>query len=308
MRAKLLLSLLTVSLAGLTGCDIEDFGGWQRYSRDFHYNYPLNASGRVSVETFNGSIEISAWDQDTVDISGTKYGPSQEAADTLRIDADHTPASVFVHAVRSVERRNNQGAKFVVKVPRTAILERLTTTNGAIRTQDGIGPAHFRTTNGSIRVESFRGSLDAQTSNGPIDLIDVESDVTAHTTNGRVHAERLRGSLDAATSNGSVSGEIDRVDRDIRVSTSNGGVDLHFPSGLSQDVRARTSNGGITLHLPRQINARVVASTTNSSVHSEFDVTVQGGFSRNHLEGAIGSGGPLIDLSTTNGSIRLVKM
>src|ERR1039458_9555693 len=83
MRAKLLLMPLGVALLCLTACDIEDFGSFQRYQRDFHYSYPLKHGGSFSVEGFNGSVEISGWDQDSVDISGTKYGPTQEAEDSL---------------------------------------------------------------------------------------------------------------------------------------------------------------------------------------------------------------------------------
>jgi hypothetical protein len=36
-------------------------------------------------------------------------------------------------------------------------------------------------------------------------------------------------------------------------------------------------------------------------------VRARGELSRNRLEGVIGSGGPLIDLSTSNGSIHLLK-
>jgi hypothetical protein len=35
---------------------------------------------------------------------------------------------------------------------------------------------------------------------------------------------------------------------------------------------------------------------------------MRGEFSKNRLEGVIGNGGPLIDLTTSNGSIRLLKM
>jgi DUF4097 and DUF4098 domain-containing protein YvlB len=309
MRAKLLLSSLVLSLVVLTGCDIEDFGGnWQRYSKDFHYSYPLSANGEVSVESFNGSIEVSTWDQNTVDISGTKYGPSQDAADMLRIDTDHTADSVSIRAVRPVERRNNLGAKFILRVPRGAILTRLTTSNGAIHTEDCAGPGRFRTSNGGIRVESFKGRLEAETSNGGIDLIDVSGAVVAHTSNGHIHTERLQGSLDANTSNGSINGDIAHVNHEIRVSTSNGGVDLQIPNEFTQDVHAHTSNGGITLHLPADASAHLVASTSNSSISSEFEVTMQGSFSKNRMDGNIGSGGPLLDLSTSNGAIRLVKM
>jgi hypothetical protein len=60
--------------------------------------------------------------------------------------------------------------------------------------------------------------------------------------------------------------------------------------------------------MPYQVNAQVVARTTNSSISSDFEVKMQGEFSKNRLEGVIGNGGPLIDLSTSNGSIRLLKM
>jgi hypothetical protein len=34
---------------------------------------------------------------------------------------------------------------------------------------------------------------------------------------------------------------------------------------------------------------------------------VRGEISKHHIEGSIGNGGPLIDLSTSNGSIRIMK-
>jgi hypothetical protein len=55
------------------------------------------------------------------------------------------------------------------------------------------------------------------------------------------------------------------------------------------------------------INARISAHTSNSSIDTEFELRAQGELSKNRLEGTIGNGGPLIDLNTSNGSIRLLK-
>jgi hypothetical protein len=74
------------------------------------------------------------------------------------------------------------------------------------------------------------------------------------------------------------------------------------------EIRASTSNGGITLHLPGNVAANLVANTNNSSISTDFEVQTQGTLSKHHLEGRIGAGGPSIDLSTSNGSIRLLKM
>lgn len=308
MRPKFVLPAVAAGLLCFTACDFTDLGDMERFNRDFHYSYPIAANGKLLVETFNGSVEISGWDQNTVDISGTKYGPSQRAADDLKVSIDNSLDSVSIRVLRPSERRNNQGARLVIKIPRNALLDRITSSNGAIRTTDGSGPARLRTSNGPIHVNGLRGSLDVQTSNGPVELLGVDGDVVAHTSNGRIHAERLNGTLEATTSNSGVHAELTRPDRPIRVETSNGPVELTLPDGFSRDVRVNTNNSGITLHLPAVLNARVVARTSNSSISTDFDVRMQGEFSKNHMDATIGSGGALLDLSTSNGNIRLLKM
>jgi len=288
MHAKLLIPALAALSLGSGGCYIGDFGDGMRYHRDFHYNFPISATGRVDVETFNGSVEITTWDQNTVDISGSKWGPTESATDALRIDADHTPDSVSLRAVRPSDWRSNLGARFEIKVPKGAVLDRIVTSNGPIRTEDCAGPARMRTSNGSIHVQGLQGRLDAQTSNGPIELMDVAGDATLHTSNGHIHAQRLNGAADA--------------------STSNGGIDLELPGKLTHDVRAHTSNGGITVRLQEPLNAHLMATTSNSSIQSDFDVRMSGELSKHRMEGPIGAGGPMIDLSTSNGSIRILKM
>ncbi len=308
MHHKLALPAIAAALFFLAACDIEDFSG-ERYNRDFHYSFPLKANGRLTVESFNGSIEVSAWGQDSVDISGTKYANTQERADSLKIETSNMPDSVTVRAIRPSERHGNQGARFVVKVPRSTLLDRLSTSNGSIRTTDGAGPARLRTSNGSIRVQGLRGPVDAQTSNASVDLIDVEGEAIARTSNGHIHAEDLRGGLDAKTSNASVHASVARVDRSIHVESSNGGVELTLPDGISNDVRVHTSNSGITVRLPAAVKGRIVARTSNSSISSDFDLRMHGEVGKNHLDGEIGpGGGPLIDLETSNGGIRLMKM
>ncbi|MGB7761559.1 MAG: DUF4097 family beta strand repeat-containing protein [Bryobacteraceae bacterium] len=307
MRALLVPPVLAAMLT-LAGCDMDDFdGGWQHFNRDFHYSYPCAPGSRITVETFNGSVEVSIWDENNVEVNGTKYGPTQAAADSLRIDIDRSAGSVAIRAVRPVERRNNQGARFVIKVPRLAVLERITASNGAIHTVDGVGPSHFRTSNGSVRVEGLRGRLDAETSNGPIELMNVEGDAQLRTSNGHVDVRQFRGSLDATTNNSSITAEIDRSTSDVRAGTSNGSINLELPADFAAGIRAHTSNSSITVRLPPSFNAHLIANTNNDSISSEFEMTVHGEIGKTHLEGDIGKGGPLVDLDTSNGGIRILK-
>ena len=307
MRAQCLLPALGAALLVMTACDFEDMGGFERYHKDFHYSFPLNQGGRLTTETFNGSVEVSPWDQPTVDISGTTYAPSQDEADNLKVEVDHSPDLVSIRVVQPSMRRGNWGARFVIKVPRQVALDRITTSNASIRTVDGVGPARFRSSNGSIHVQGLRGNLEAQTSNSSIELVDVEGEVRAHSSNGHIRVDGLAGSLDAGTSNSSIHATLERASGSIRLQSSNGSVELALPPGASIPVHASTNNSSITLHVPGSVNARLSARTSNGSVSSDFEMRMQGEFSRSHMEGTIGAGGPLIDLVTSNGNIRLLR-
>jgi DUF4097 and DUF4098 domain-containing protein YvlB len=74
-------------------------------------------------------------------------------------------------------------------------------------------------------------------------------------------------------------------------------------------VRAETGNGSITLDLPGNAAARVDAQASRLFVSSDFDLANSSAADkRHHLEGNIGSGGPLIELSSRNGGIHLLRI
>jgi DUF4097 and DUF4098 domain-containing protein YvlB len=279
-------AFLCAGLLLLAGCDWEDFGSSTQYSTDFHYSYPLKSGGRISLESFNGSVEVAGWDQETVDISGAKYGATPEARDAVRIDIAPSPDAVAIRTIRPSERRN-VGARYIVRVPRRTQLDRITTSNGSLRVADVSGPARVKTSNGSLKVANVSGSFDGGTSNGSIDLDNLKGDCTVKTSNGRIRAHGLAGALDATTSNGGVDAAVDALS----------------PGG----VRVSTSNGSITVRLVRTANARLMARTSNSSIRTDFDLTSRGATDKHHLEGTIGAGGPVVNLSTSNGGIQVLR-
>jgi DUF4097 and DUF4098 domain-containing protein YvlB len=305
MRALLAVPLIASSLC-LSACYIDGANWGERFDKDIHSTYPLKAGGRLTVETFNGSVEVSSWEQETVDISGTKFGATQNDADNLPVNIDATPDSVTIHVPHPALSRN-AGARFVIKVPRNAVLSRITTTNGSIRIADGVGPARFKSSNASIHVMNFHGNVDAETTNNAIEFVNVQGDAMAHSTNGHIHVEELAGALDASTSNAGIQARLTRSEHAVRLATTNNNVELTLPPRFSSDVRVNTTNGAISLRLPEGTNARVQAHTSNAAITSEFDVRAQGEISRNHLNGVIGMGGPALDLDSTNGSIRLLR-
>ncbi|MES1260173.1 MAG: DUF4097 family beta strand repeat-containing protein [Acidobacteriota bacterium] len=297
----------------LSGCfmaDFGDFGPSDRYRTDFHYSWDLAPDGRVNVEGFNGSIEISGWDENKVDIAGTKFASTEQMRDAVKIETHNSPSSVEVRAVKPSSRMGNMGVRFVIRVPRQAQLDRITTSNGSIRVRDVASAAHLKSSNGSIRVENVGGDLEARTSNSSIELDSIRGNASLKTSNGRIHAENITGSCDAETSNSSIKIHLDNAPSSpLRLITSNGSIELDLEKAPKNDIHAETRNSSITLRLPASTSATLTADTSNSSISSDFEVrtTSRGESRKNHLDGAIGSGGPRIDLSSSNGHIRIMK-
>jgi hypothetical protein len=122
--------------------------------------------------------------------------------------------------------------------------------------------------------------------NGLVNVTGISGKVAAHTTNGGVRGISLSGGVDASATNGGVSIDMASVGPDkIALETTNGGVTLALPDKAKATVTATCTNGGIS-----------VGSIDN------FEVTEK---SRRRLEGKLNGGGTEVELSTTNGGVRL---
>lgn len=305
------LGLITASsLLLLGGCDFEgmEWGDSNRYKQEFSYDHKLNPGGRVFLENFNGSVELLGWDKDTVQITGTKYASRQEVVDQMKIEVVSEPNSLRVRTIRPFERNCQCGAKYTIRLPKKVALDRVESSNGSLRVENIDGEARLRTSNGSIRVMDMRGTIEAVTSNASIDVNSFAGGASLKTSNGRIRAEGVRGSFDADTSNASIDVTIDELDagRPLKLDSSNGSINLTLLNWNQNPIVASTSNASVNVRLPTGVNAQLRARTSNSSITSDYEVATTE-TSKNKLDGRIGSGGPLIELSTSNGGVRLMK-
>lgn len=129
--------------------------------------------------------------------------------------------------------------------------------------------------------------------------------VTFHgrTVNGAVRATGLDSDVLLTTVNGSVELSTTGL---AEATTVNGSIKAAFgDEGMGEKVTFSTVNGSITLDVPDDIDASLDASWLNGKLDSELPFTLQGGLSKGHAKGFLGEGGPLLSLSTVNGSIHL---
>jgi DUF4097 and DUF4098 domain-containing protein YvlB len=171
---------------------------------------------------------------------------------------------------------------------------RLVTTGGRIRAE---GPPRDR---GWWRDRGWSVAFELE--------VPRSSELTVGATNGGVSVRDVRGRMDLRTVNGGIA--LEDVSGDIRGETTNGGVDVRMTADKWEgpSLEVRTVNGGISLALPSNLSAELDARAVNGGINVDFPITVSGLISgRRELRGTIGSGGPRIRASATNGGITITR-
>jgi hypothetical protein len=130
------------------------------------------------------------------------------------------------------------------------------------------------------------------------------SNLEAITQNGGVSADSVEGDLDFQATNGGI--RVNDVAGNVRGETTNGGVSatLSGNSWRGRGLDLRTTNGGVSLTIPRAYNARLETGTVNGGMNIDFPITVQGMIGRD-IRTQLGSGGPVVRATTTNGGVRV---
>jgi len=241
-------------------------------SEEFSRVLPLKSGGTFSLKNVNGSITITTWMEDKVDIKALKTTKGDpDKLKEVKIEVEATTNSVSVNTIFPKWKNIRVSVNYEVKVPQ------------------GVNLGKVKSTNGSVYITGPVGHTNASTTNGRIELDGAKGTISLSSTNGRIEAVNIRGELDADTTNGTIVLEMLSFEDTIKAKTTNGSITLRVGSleKVNADFSARTVNGSISLDLP----------VTLKSMKK----------SRRSLEGQIGQGGPEISLRTVNGSIKITK-
>jgi DUF4097 and DUF4098 domain-containing protein YvlB len=244
--------------------------GGPEFTENFHKAFPLEANGRFSLKNTNGDIRVETWSKAEADISAVKVARGhKENLDKVTIETDALAGSVAVDTIYPKFRNLRVSVNYTIRVP------------------EGVRLDLVRSTNGDVELIGRYGDVKASSTNGDIKLTGAAAAAEMSTTNGGIFASELTGSVDAHTTNGRIN--------------------LTMPA-VKGDIVARTTNGSISVRLGGEINAALKVHTTNGHIDTSLPVTIRDfSQSRRRLEGTIGAGGPLIDLSTTNGSVSIQR-
>ncbi len=237
---------------------------------EFRETYKVASGASLRVENVNGDIVISRWDKDYVEVRAEKKSRfGQEELDKVRIDV----STGDVLQVRTVCLAENA---------------RVSVSYG-IRVPDDLRIDLANTSNGSIELKGTGGDTEVVTSNGDVDLIDARGTLRVRTSNGEIEIKGHATVREAATSNGSIRIDLQDIPQEgSEISSANGSIDIYIDVDLDAELHGTTSLGRVSIK-DEELRLRFRASEE----------------SRNALAGTIGEGGKLLEVSTSNGEIRL---
>ncbi len=164
--------------------------------KEFHKTVPLDPAGRFSLDTYKGSIRITAWDQPQAEIHARivadPSGWFTGSVDDVEIRVDNSSADVRVktdYHQRMFTEGNLPNVEYTIHVPRRVALRikdyksdsditgvegavDFDTYKGAVRLNGLRAALHLNTYKGNVRAifASFASSSSVETYKGEIDL------------------------------------------------------------------------------------------------------------------------------------------
>jgi DUF4097 and DUF4098 domain-containing protein YvlB len=243
-------------------------------AEEWNKTYTVSDKPALQVSTNDASIEITRGVSNT--ISARVYAEGYKIADgEVRVTEHQTGDTVDlqVHLPNTSGFHFNTHARRVrveVQVPQNTSVD-LHSGDGHIKVDGLSAAARIDTGDGSIEVQNFSGAIKGHTSDGHIMIDGVLTDVDLRTGDGHIDLTARPGS---------------KMNSGWLIHTGDGRVETRLPQDFAAELYAHTGDGHIQLDIP---------------------VTVNGAIERSRIRGKINGGGPLLEITTGDGSIRIGK-
>lgn len=262
------------------------------HADDWSKTYAINGRADLHVQTDDGAVSITSADQNEiyVHVSTTRYTIGSGG---VSIDQTQNGNSVEIR-VRTPRMHwgffGTSGSVHVdVRVPRNLNLD--------VNTGDGNVSA--QPVSGNIRIVTGDGNIDANGLHGTVYL---------HSGDGRIESSGMDGSLQVDTGDGHIT--IDGRFDSLQAKTGDGSIDASAAMGskIGEGWSLHSGDGRITLRVPSNLNAELDAHTGDGSISWDVPLTFTGTVNRSYVRGKMNQGGPVLKLSSGDGSIHIEKI
>ena len=232
--------------------------------RPFSAQKPADPTGTVEVVNVEGEIEISGWDQPTVEVTGT-IGDKVERVDVTSAP-NRTTVRVVLPTGNHTSMHDDYEAQLKIRVPQKSALEvslvsadlrvsgvsgnqRLQTVSGDISGDGGSGDLQVSTVSGDVQMVAHHGrNAQLKTVSGDLKVSGTGGEVQLNSVSGdanltldsvtRAHLETVSGDVNVTASALAANGQID-------ADSVSGDVNLHLAAVPDADIDVQSFSGDI---------------------------------------------------------------
>lgn len=182
-------------------------------SKDIHRTFPLDSRGHVTIDTYKGSIRVSTWDRNEVDVA-------------VRIEED---GDVFAQPIKRADVRFDASPSDV----------RITSDSQWSFFLDGVAPLYQYTIRmprtASLRIKDYKSESDVS---------NLAAELQYDSYKGSLALQNHAGGLTVNTYKGDIRAEFAAVTAPIRIDTYKGNVDLRMPRDSRFDLKTDLGRRG----------------------------------------------------------------
>lgn len=261
---------------------------------------PADPIGQVEISNTAGSVSVTAWTRNEVEVTGT-LGDGAE-----RLEFTRSGKLTRVKVIIPNRSSRVESSELVVKVPAGSSLS-VNTVSADIE---------VRGVHGSQRLQSVSGDLDTEAASEDVECKSVSGDVTVNgsgqrslltvtTVSGDATITRVAGEVNGNTVSGNFVITMDEAGRSRLRSTSG---DLGLKGRLAADARIdfESISGDVRLDLQGPLGAEFEVSSFNGEIRNCFGPKAQRTSEYapgTELRFRQGTGGARVRIKTLNGDI-----
>jgi len=273
-------------------------------AEDVNKRIDASANGVVSISNVSGSIEVSGWSRNEVEVTGTLGDDVEE----LIFERDGDEVEIKVKGPK--RGSHDISSDLVVKIPEKSSVE-IAGVSADIDIQSVHGSQQLHTVSGDVDSEVYSTDIEITTVSGDVELQGDDEITRAEleSVSGDIEAQNLAGEVTAHSVTGDVTVVNSNFER-VRLETVNG--DIIFDADLANDgsFGLETINGDVDIDFNDSISARFDIETFNGDISNCFGpepVRTSQYTPGRELKFTEGDGDGRVSIQTLNGDLRLCK-
>ena len=252
-------------------------------NREFRKTVELGAGGDLTLKTDKGSVRLTAWDRNQVEIFARIGAPENVSADYARRAVEGARVEVYGDVRSLTVRSDFDGVPYK---------------DGFINRSRSLPHIHYEIRaprNLNISMEVDRSRLEISGFEGEARINTDRTPLTANNLAGGIRLNMDRGRATLTGFKGTLDIEVDRTDVELQSVEIEGDSRFEIDRG---DIELRLAGAqGLSLHA--NISRR-------GDFHSDFGVTLRSKRGKN-FEGTINGGGPKLSIHADRAKVRLKR-